>query len=103
MHARFAAEPGFYDSRPDPRLNPQAAYEYAAKLNRLTGPAMLTSVIDRHLPLQATLRQVINLYGMPRVNAGHFVDTLRFSQLQQQWLPLAELSGLGWQPLLGHH
>ncbi|MFF7107083.1 dermonecrotic toxin domain-containing protein [Pseudomonas sichuanensis] len=95
MRTRFAAEPGFYDSRPDPQLDPQAAYEYAEKLNRLTGPAMLTSVIDRHLPLQATLRQVTNLYAMPRVNAGHFVDVQRFNQLQRQWLPLGRIVRIG--------
>ncbi|MDU9405793.1 glycosyltransferase [Pseudomonas sp. zfem004] len=95
MHGRYAADPDFYNSRPDPQQDPEATHRYATRLNRLTGPAMLNSVIDRHLALAAALRQVTNLYGMTRVNAGRFVDLERYRQLQHQWQPLNRVIRIG--------
>ncbi|MCP5853756.1 hypothetical protein NL323_27870, partial [Klebsiella pneumoniae] len=62
MHARYLEEPGFYDSKPTLQTDPHGFYQYAQTLCRLTGPRLLTDMVDRHLPELGVMRQIINLY-----------------------------------------
>ena len=95
MRSRYLAEPGFYASRPSLRQDPQGFYRYAAKLNRLTGPGLLTDVVDRQLPTLKLLRQITNLYQMPRINAGLYVDLGRYRAVSRQLLPFNRLVRVG--------
>ncbi|QVM89903.1 mannosyltransferase [Pseudomonas entomophila] len=95
MHSRYLAEPGFYDRQPSLRQDPQGFYRYAANLNRLTGPGLLTDVVDQYLPALKLLRQIINLYQMPRINAGLYVDMDRFRAASRQLLPFNRLVRVG--------
>lgn len=95
MHARYQTNPDFYDSKPSLADDPANFYRYANRLSRLTGPAMLTDVVDRHLPQLRTLRQLINLYALPRINAYPFVDLARSQQAMNTLLPLNRFAKVG--------
>ena len=95
MHARFQTNPDFYDSKPSLADDPANFYRYAHRLSRLTGPAMLSDVVDRHLPGLRTLRQVINLYGMPRINEFAFIDLPASQQAMDELLPLNRFATVG--------
>ncbi|MFT0870004.1 glycosyltransferase [Pseudomonas sp. CAM1A] len=62
MRSRYLVEPEFYGNRPGLRDDQTGFYRYAASLNRLTGPGLLTDVVDQHLPLLKTLRHITNLF-----------------------------------------
>ncbi|MFJ4457950.1 dermonecrotic toxin domain-containing protein [Pseudomonas sp. NPDC089392] len=95
MHARYQTNQDFYDSKPSLADDPANFYRYANRLSRMTGPAMLSDVVDRHLPALRTLRQVINLYGMPRINAYQFVDLARSQEAMRTLLPLNRFAKVG--------
>lgn len=95
MRSRYLAEPGFYASRPSLRQDPQGFYRYASNLNRLTGPGLLTDVVDQHLPTLKLLRQITNLFQMPRINAGLYVDLDRYRTVSRQLLPFNRLVRVG--------
>ncbi|AUF95629.1 mannosyltransferase [Pseudomonas sp. 02C 26] len=95
MQARFQQEPGFYNSRPSLQTDPQAFYEYAQSLSRLTGPKLLTDVVDRLLPELGVMRQIINLYAFPRTNSWQFVSLPEFDAVQRQLLPLNRIARIG--------
>ncbi|MFJ4396605.1 dermonecrotic toxin domain-containing protein [Pseudomonas sp. NPDC089396] len=95
MHARYLAEPDFYDSRPDIASDSRGFYLYAARLNRMTGPRLLTDVVDRQLPGLGTLRQIFNLYAMQLLNADLFIPRQSFSQSWSAHLPLNRIARTG--------
>ncbi len=95
MYSRFLANTDFYDSRPDLLEDPQAFYRYANRLSRLTGPALLTDVVDRHLPTLATMRQIMNLYTMPRINSWQFINLEHYQQSLRELLPLSRVARVG--------
>ena len=95
MHARYQTNPDFYDSKPSLADDPSNFYRYANRLSCLTGPAMLTDVVDRHLPALGTLRQIVNFYGMPRINAYRFVDLASGQQAMRTLLPLNRFAKVG--------
>jgi hypothetical protein len=95
MHARFQANADFYDSRPDLREDPRGFYLYAGRLSRLTGPALLSDVIDQRLPALRTMRQIMNLYAMPRINAWQFIDLEHYQQSLRDLLPLNRFARVG--------
>ncbi|WP_248920888.1 dermonecrotic toxin domain-containing protein [Pseudomonas entomophila] len=95
MHARFQTNPDFYDSKPSLADDPANFYRYANRLSRLTGPALLSDVVDRHLPALRTLRQVVNLYAMPRINAYQFIDLQRCKDAIRTLLPLNRFAKVG--------
>lgn len=95
MLARFQTNPDFYDSKPSLADDPANFYRYANRLSRLTGPAMLSDVVDRHLPGLRTLRQVINLYGTPRINEHPFIDLPGSQQAMHELLPLNRFAKVG--------
>ena len=74
MRARYLAEPDFYDRKPSLAEDPAGFYRYAERLSYLTGPALLTEVVDQRLPALRTLRQVMHLHGMP-VDSDTFIDS----------------------------
>lgn len=95
MHARFQTNPDFYDSKPSLADDPANFYRYANRLSRMTGPALLSDVVDRHLPALRTLRQIINLYAMPRINAYQFIDLQRGKEAIRTLLPLNRFAQVG--------
>lgn len=95
MHARYQTNRDFYDSKPSLEDDPANFYRYASRLSRLTGPALLSDVVDRHLPALRTLRQVTNLYTMPRINASQFIDLPGAQAATRQLLPLNRLAKVG--------
>lgn len=95
MLARYQLNQDFYDSRPSLADDPANFYRYANRLSHMTGPAMLSDVVDRHLPALRTLRQVVNLYGMPRINAYRFVDLPQSQAAMRTLLPLDRFAKVG--------
>lgn len=95
MHARFLADPDFYQARPSLANDPAGFYRYANRLSQLSGPAMLNAVIDRQLPDLYRLRQLFNLYMIPRINSWMFVDRDAFLAVQRERLPLNRLAKVG--------
>lgn len=95
MRTRYLAEPGFYDSRPSLQDDPAGFYRYASTLNRLTGPGLLTDIVDQHLPALALLRQITNLYAMPRINGGLYIDLSRYREAARQLLPFNRFVRVG--------
>ncbi|WP_054900034.1 dermonecrotic toxin domain-containing protein [Pseudomonas sp. NBRC 111131] len=95
MQVRYRAAPGFYDSRPSLQTDPEAFYRYARTLSRLTGPRLLTDVVDRLLPELGVLRQIANLYAFPRTHSWQFVDLAEFQAAQRQMLALNRIAKIG--------
>ncbi|QXI44829.1 mannosyltransferase [Pseudomonas wayambapalatensis] len=95
MHTRYLARPDFYDSKPSVAEDPLGFYRYAQQLSELTGPALLTQVVDQRLPGLATLRQINNLCGIPRVNSYLFVDLPQAQKLTDELLPLGRVAKVG--------
>ncbi|WP_409261401.1 dermonecrotic toxin domain-containing protein [Pseudomonas putida] len=95
MLARYQTNPDFYDSKPSLADDPANFYRYARRLSHLTGPALLSDVIDRQLPALRTLRQIVNLYTMPRINAYQFVDLPRAQETMHALLPFNRFAKVG--------
>ncbi|MBV4543435.1 dermonecrotic toxin domain-containing protein [Pseudomonas vlassakiae] len=95
MRTRYLNEPDFYDHRPNRQEDPRGFYHYASRLSRLTGPALLTAVVDQHLPALHTLRQVTNLYAVPRINSWQFINVEHYQAALGQLLPLNRFARVG--------
>jgi hypothetical protein len=95
MHARYLANADFYQVRPTLADDPAGFYRYANRLSELTGPGMFNAVVDRVLPDLYCLRQLHNLYMMPRINSFLYVDLDLFKALQLQRLPLSRVARVG--------
>ncbi|OFS69224.1 mannosyltransferase [Pseudomonas sp. HMSC08G10] len=94
MRARYLAEPDFYDRKPSLAEDPAGFYRYAERLSHLTGPALLTEVVDQRLPALRTLRQVMHLHGMP-VDSDTFIDLDAYRQALRTLLPLNRIARVG--------
>jgi len=92
---RFRSEPDFYKTKPSLAQDPQAFYSYASKLCRLTGPGVLTDIVDRRLPALHTLRQINNLFAFQQVNAAAFLDKPHYLDAANRLLPLNRIAKLG--------
>jgi len=95
MLARYQTATDFYDSRPSLAQDPAGFYRYASKLSYMTGPALVTEVVDRHLPGLRTLRQIINLHTMPRINSYSFIDVAQANAALRKLLPLNRFAKVG--------
>ncbi len=95
MRARYLVDMDFYHARPTLAEDPEGFYHYAKRLSELSGPAMFNAVIDRRLPDLYCLRQIHNLYMMPRINSFLYVDLEAFKALQLQRLPLSRVARVG--------
>ncbi len=95
MRTRYQAEPEFYNHRPALRDDPNGFYDYAQRLSQLTGPALLTAVVDQHLPALRTLRQVTNLYSIQRLNSWQFVNLDHYHAALRELLPLNRFARIG--------
>ncbi|WP_449434222.1 dermonecrotic toxin domain-containing protein [Pseudomonas putida] len=95
MHARFQATPDFYDSKPTLASDPQGFYRYAGELSRMTGPRLLTDMVDQRLPLLYRLRQMYNLSCLPKVNIWRYVDPEAGEQATLVFLPLNRFAKVG--------
>lgn len=92
---RFGSEPEFYNSKPSLSQDPQAFYRYASKLCRLTGPGVLTDIVDQRLPALRTLRQIYNLFAMRHINAVAFLDNEQYLAAVNRLLPLDRIANIG--------
>ncbi|PSS56399.1 dermonecrotic toxin domain-containing protein [Pseudomonas sp. BBP2017] len=92
---RFRSEPEFYASKPSLSQDPQAFYRYANKLCRLTGPGVLTDIVDRRLPALHTLRQINNLFALRQVNAVAYLDSEHYLSAVSRLLPLDRIAKIG--------
>lgn len=95
MHARFLANGDFYIARPTLADDPRGFYRYATRLSQLTGPAMLNSVIDRTLPDLSLLRQIYNLYMMPRINSNLYISLDALNAVERERLPFGRVARVG--------
>lgn len=95
MHARFQTNQDFYQARPNPNEDPSGFSVYAKRLNRLTGPGLVTDVIDRRLPDLYRLRQFRLLHAMAQTNANHFVTLSALSEAELELLPLSRFAKVG--------
>ena len=95
MHARYIDEPGFYESKPSQEADRAGFYRYATTLSHLTGPQLLSDIVDQRLPVLRVMRQVNNLYAIPQVNANPFVDPQAMLAAQRQLLPLDRVARVG--------
>ncbi|ATP46119.1 mannosyltransferase [Pseudomonas putida] len=95
MQARFLADPDFYRARPTLASDPRGFYAYAKRLSHITGPAMLNAVTDRLLPDLYLIRQLYNLYAMPRINSFLYVDMEALRLVWHDRLPLNRLAKVG--------
>jgi len=84
-----------YPIRPDRMANPASFRHYAKQISWLTGPDLMTDVVDRTLPDLYTLRQLAHLYMMPRINSYQFVDLDALNALRTARLPLARVAQIG--------
>lgn len=95
MHGRFLARPDFYASRPTLGEDQMGFYQYAFDLSRMTGPALLTSVVDRQLPVLSTLRNLNSLYVMRPRNFWSLLDIDAYKRATLQHLPLDRIAQTG--------
>ncbi|WP_069942265.1 dermonecrotic toxin domain-containing protein [Pseudomonas putida] len=95
MRARYLVNADFYQLRPTLADDPAGFYRYANRLSELCGPGMLNAVIDRALPDLYCMRQIHNLYMMPRINSFLYVDLEAFKALQLQRTPLSRVAKVG--------
>jgi len=95
MHGRYQAAPDFYQSRPNLIDDPAGFYGYAKRLSQLTGPGMFTDVIDRLLPDLYRLRQLRNLYAMPRTKSWLYIDMDAWRVAEDELLPLGRFAKVG--------
>lgn len=95
MYSRYQATPTFYDSKPSLASDPAAFYHYASELSRLTGPRLMTDVLDRSLPALYRLRQLHNLCRVPTINAWLGFESAAFEQAVRDNLPLSRVAKMG--------
>ncbi|WP_236236339.1 dermonecrotic toxin domain-containing protein [Pseudomonas faucium] len=95
MHKRYQANQDFYLSKPDFEQDPAAFNRYTRRLSYLTGPRLLTDVIDEHLPDMYQLRQLLNLVGIPKVNLAEVIDTRSVAQALRSRTPLNRIAKVG--------
>ncbi|MGG5290948.1 dermonecrotic toxin domain-containing protein [Pseudomonas shirazensis] len=95
MNQRFLARPDFYDSRPSLQEDRRGFYRYASTLSQMTGPGLLTTVVDRQLPVMATLRNVNNLYGTRPQNFWSLLDMDHYRSAVYRYLPLDRIAETG--------
>lgn len=93
--ARFHNEPEFYSSKPSLSHDPDAFYSYARKLCRLTGPRVLTDIVDQRLPALHTLRQINNLFALRQINAAAFLDHASYADAVKRLLPFRRIAKIG--------
>ncbi|UFH48117.1 hypothetical protein [Pseudomonas sp. KNUC1026] len=84
MQARWQQARDFYHSRPSQEADPEAFSQYAARLNRLTGPGVFNDVIDQRLPALYQLRQYFNLIAMLPLNVRGVLDIDKISEAMAQ-------------------
>ncbi|MFR0674555.1 hypothetical protein ACLUUI_14015 [Enterobacterales bacterium AW_CKDN230030176-1A_HGKHYDSX7] len=85
----------FYDSHPDADADPVAFDDYARRLSRLTGPALMNEVIDARLPWLRQLRELRVLLVSPVTDAHQIINLRWFSRMLDTHLPLDRMTQVG--------
>ncbi|MNJ75028.1 hypothetical protein D3C77_720540 [compost metagenome] len=102
MHGRYQSTSDFYHYKPSQVDDPKGFAEYAHRLSWLTGPAMLTDIVDRLLPDLGRLRQFRNLYTMPRTKSWLYLDLDAWKLAEHELLPLDRFAKVGGQHSWAH-
>ncbi|MBM3108481.1 mannosyltransferase [Pseudomonas sp. V1] len=102
MHGRYQSTSDFYHYKPSQADDPKGFAEYAHRLSWLTGPAMLTDIVDRLLPDLGRLRQFRNLYTMPRTKSWLYLDLDAWKLAEHELLPLDRFAKVGGQHSWAH-
>lgn len=95
MRSRYLSAVEPYPIRPNRTTNPVVFKRYAKQVSWLTGPDLLTDVMDRLSPDLYQLRQLSHLYMIPRINSYQFVDLDRLNALREARLPLMRVARVG--------
>lgn len=95
MQARYLRTADAYPPCPSRTLDPVGFRRFARHVSWLTGPALLTDVVDRLLPDLYRLRQLSQLYMLPRINSALFVDIDTLNALREARLPLMRVAKVG--------
>ncbi|MBA1187875.1 mannosyltransferase [Pseudomonas entomophila] len=95
MHARYAENATFYDSHPDADVDPVAFDDYARRLSRLTGPALMNEVIDARLPWLRQLRELCVLLVSPVTDTHQIINLRWFNRMLDTHLPLDRIAQVG--------
>ncbi|MFJ4153759.1 dermonecrotic toxin domain-containing protein [Pseudomonas sp. NPDC089752] len=95
MNERWLADPTFYMHKPDPLVDPEAFTQYARRLSYLTGPRLLSDMVDRQLPALAQLRQLWNLHGITTINKHYIASPEAILTAFDQGFPLSRLARIG--------
>lgn len=95
MRARYLRTVEPYPIRPGRAANPVAFRRYVRQISWLTGPDVLTDVVDRTLPDLYRLRQLAQLYAIPRINSYRFVNLEALNAVRAARSPLARVARIG--------
>jgi hypothetical protein len=95
MHLRYQADPHFYRARPSRLDDPSAFHAYARRLSRLTGPALLTDMVDRLLPDLYRMRQIEKMIKLPMINGHNFLDLEQWQVAERRLMPLRRIAAVG--------
>lgn len=95
MHQRYLENRDFYWTKPSFKQDPAAFNRYCKRLSYLTGPRLLTDVIDSRLPALYQLRQLLNLANVPTLKLAQFVDVDSVYQALLNMTPLNRFAKVG--------
>lgn len=95
MRVRFRQTPTFYDTLPRASTDRMAFNAYARRLSQISGPALLTDVVDRLLPHLRQLRQVANVNNMNQRGFMAFLDLEAYRAAKKHLLPLNRIARIG--------
>ena len=95
MHRRYTDYPTLYDTLPLREENMPAACTYARGLAYMTGPTLLTDIVDRHLPILKQLRQIDNLARLKPYGVENFIDAEREGATTAQLMPMSVFAHIG--------
>ncbi|WP_459205143.1 dermonecrotic toxin domain-containing protein [Pseudomonas sp. MLB6B] len=95
MRSRYMSAVEPYPIRPNRNTNPVLFKRYATQVSWLSGPGLLTDVVDRLSPDLYRLRQLAHLYMIPRLNSYQFVDLNALNAVREARLPLMRVARIG--------
>ncbi|WP_313741478.1 dermonecrotic toxin domain-containing protein [Pseudomonas sp.] len=95
MRGRYLSLVDPYPPRPSRLANPASFKHYARQLSWLSGPDLLTTVVDRTQPDLYTLRQLSHLYMIPRINSSLFVNLDDLNAVRDARVPLMHVAQVG--------
>ncbi|WP_312931567.1 dermonecrotic toxin domain-containing protein [Pseudomonas sp.] len=95
IHARYVSIAEPYPLCPVRNQDPAGFRRFARHVSWLTGPALLTDVVDRLLPDLRLLRQLSNMFMMPCINSADVVSIDTFNAVREIRHPLKRVARIG--------